>query len=274
LRKVGWVASRFAPTSKGGAEETDFALIEQGIKEGFQIERLQEKPKEKLDYIVVSNYHDWLPSRVKQIIEGYKYALFRHDIFQLNNAIELLQDSFVNIFMSPLQYQHYRKLLIFPEKHFMTPCAFTTFDPYHSVEKKNHYVGIGDIVAHKGVYNIFDYAIKHQKDMFYLYGNIYGRYSPPMNVRLMGFIEPEKVSDILAEAKYFIHLPELKDTCPRTVVAAFLSECKLVYNQNIGLFSWPWNWEKLTVESLKKTLTEYKENFWKTLDSYYTGEAE
>lgn len=273
MRKIGWVASRFMPSSVGGAEETDLALIQEGIKQGFQIKRIQEKPKEKFDYLVVSNYHDWQESKVLDIVEGQKYALFRHDVFQLNAAIELLQHSFVNIFMSPLQYEHYRKLLIFPKKYFLTPCAFTDLDIYHSTQKKDHYIGIGDVVSHKGIYNIIDYAIKNQKTTFYLYGKIYGNYSPPVNVRLMGFIEPSKVPDLLAEAKYFIHLPELKDTCPRTVVAAFLSECKLVYNQNIGLFSWPWNWEKLTIEELRRILTTYKENFWKTLDSYYTGEV-
>jgi len=270
VRKVGWIASRFFPESIGGAEETDYALMEQGRKQGYLIEQVQNKPKPgTYDYLILSNFHDWSPEKALRIVENEKYAVFRHDVFKLGDALDLLKNSFCNVFMSPLQYEFYKSKLYMHNNTFMTPCAFNTFDSYHSSEKKDHFVYVGDVAIHKGILNIAQYAVEHPDKTFYAYGNIYGDFNLPSNLKLMGFVRPERIPKILAESKFFIHLPEIIDTCPRVDVAAYLSGCELIYNSNVGLFSWPWKWTEMDFKKLKEILTEHKEKFWETLDSFF-----
>ena len=267
--RIGWISSRTWPESVGGAEATDFTYIQEGKKRGHEIAFLRSYDP-TCDFFVLSNVHDWPVKFVEGILRNASYALYRHDAFNIIYQQPYFKNPFVVVFMSPLQKDFYLQR-INVKKYFLTPCALQDLDQYKTGEKKtDHYVYIGDLLDHKGLRNIIQYAIENPHEKFVLYGKRFQSLDLPKNTQYLGELKPEEIPDILNKAKHYISLPSLIDTCPRTVTGAYLSGCKIIYNNNVGLFSWNWDWPTMTRAKLKQILMEAPTKFWANLEGAYT----
>lgn len=267
FKKVGWISSRKYPEYNGGAERTDYTIIEAGKKLGLEIDYLYDSRGKDYDFVVLSNVHDWRKEKILDITSNHKLVYFSHDIHYKPFTRELLDRALVSVFMSPLHKGFYDEKFNIKES-FLQPAGIIDLDKYYVDKKENYHLFIGDMHAGKGIYELVKYAREHPNDMFKIYGrNMLNLNFELDNFHYYGFLPDEKVPEMLAKAKYFIYLPTEIQPCCRMPLFAYLSDCGIIGNENIGLFSWDWDWKDK--EKIKKTIKDYPKKFWTRIDKYY-----
>lgn len=269
-KRVAWISDRSFPEYKGGAEKTEFVLMEIGRKKyGLTIDYWNKKPTEEYDFYIIGNTHTWSPEKVLEIIKGRKFAFFSHDPLSKTQTSTLIKKAFCVIFMSPAHKDFYTKQ--FKIKNFIyQPPAFKEgeLETFYSKKKEDYALYIGDLNYYKGVQNVYSYASDHPKMQFKIYGRnfVTANFILP-NFKYYGWLPKGRMNEELAKAKYFIHLPSKVDPGPHMIIKAYLSDCELIVNRNVGVLSFKdWNWEDK--EEIKKKLREFQNTFWKRLNKY------
>ncbi len=269
-KRVAWISDRSYPEYKGGAEKTEWVLMEIGRKKyGLVIDYWNTKPTKDYDLYIIGNTHTWSVDKVLDIIEDKKFAFFSHDPLTKEQTFYLLKEAFCVIFMSPRHAEYYRKKFVV-QNFILQPPAFPEkeLDQYYSTKKEDYALYIGDLNQYKGIQNIYAYATDHPKMKFRIFGRNYANtiFSLP-NFKYYGWLPKEKMREELARAKYFIHLPSMVDPGPHMIVKAFLSECELIVNSKVGILSYDWDWEN--PEEVKRKLREFQDSFWERLNNVY-----
>lgn len=269
-KKVAWISDRSYPEYKGGAEKTEWVLMEIGRKKyGLRIDYWDKKPTKEYDFYIIGNTHFWREDKVAEIIEGKKFAYFSHDPLDKPQTLDLLRKSFCVIFMSPAHREHYTKKLIL-KNTILQPPGFTEeeLENYYSEEKEDFALYIGDLNDYKGVRNIYAYAEDHPELELRVYGRNYANFLFTLpNFKYYGWLPETKMNEVLAKARYFIHLPGMVDPGPHMVVKAYLSNCELIVNSKVGVLSFDWDWED--PEEVKRKLREFQNTFWERLNNFY-----
>lgn len=273
IKSVGWISSRYYPNWKGGAERTDYLLRKKGKELGIDIKFLLQPTTEDFDFIIVGNTHGWNKNTIYKFIANRDFALFFHDVFVKPYTEELIDKAFITIFQSPLQREFYENKYKI-KRYFYQPCVIPDIEKYHVDEKEDTHVYIGDLGANKGIFEIIKYARENKDKKFVLYGknllNI--DFSKHPNIEYKGFVPEEEIKDILAKTKYYIQIPSLIDSCPGTCLGAYLSDCIIIGNDNVGLFSYKWNWKNK--KSIISKLKAYPKKFWTEIDKAHSEEKE
>jgi len=269
FKKVIWISDRKYPDYNGGAERTDYVIREAGKKLGLEITWTNKIPKEKADFYVISNIHMWPDMKAQELLLNEpKTVFFSHDPLIHHWYPQAIRQSFCSVFMSPKHAEFYTKKFLI-KNYFIQPHGILDLDKWYSAEdKEDYYLYIGDMNEYKGIQNLYQYAKDNPEVELKLWGRNFARFPFLIdNFKWYGFLPEEKMADTLAHAKYFIHLPNLIDPCPRMITFAFLSGCTIVGNENIGTASYDWPWER--PEEVKKILRKAPINFWYNINQYY-----
>lgn len=266
-KKVAWISDRFYPEYQGGAEITEFVLMEIGRKQGLKIDYWDKKPTKEYDFYIIGNTHNWSLQKVLNIIQGKKFVFFSHDPLSKLQTIHLLKKAFLIVFMSPKHQEYYSKKVKI-KNFILQPPAFLDLEKWKSGKKEEHALYVGDLNPYKGIRNLYQFAQDHPEITFKVYGRNFASFPFTLdNFHYYGWLPEEDLPKELGKAKYFVHLPSKVDPGPHMVINAFLSDCELIVNKNVGVLSYDWNWNDK--DEIKKKLKEYQETFWKRIDKYY-----
>ena len=295
--KVAWVADFNPFAGEGsGAELSEKVVIEEGIKKGFDISLcLPNTPAmnevHKADLAIIGNASRFPQQYLAKISETTEYCVFLHDMFpicsyraffpdlkkckttcpNLDFTKKLLLNSSLNIFLSPLHYRVWCRVI--PElkniEHYLH-VPTVKIKPIDGVQRiPNSVVGINVLWTFKGVENVLAYATEHPELTFTFYG---GTDNPkilntlPKNCVAMGRIPQEEMPGIYSQAQSFIHLPSYVMAAERTVIEAKL--CKvpsLILNKLVGVVSYP-QFKKLDYGDFVKWVGNSANRFWKAVE--------
>lgn len=270
FKRVAWISDRSYPEYKGGAEKTEYVLMEIGRKKySLTIDYWDKKPDKEYDFCIIGNTHTWPPEKVFDLIEDKKFAFFSHDPLSKEQTWTLLRKAFCVIFMSPAHEEYYTKKFEIKNSIYQPP-AFEEeeLESFHSEKKEEYALYIGDLNEYKGIQNVYSYAKDHPDMEFKIFGRnfVNANFTLP-NFKYYGWLPKERMQEELGKAKYFIHLPSLVDPGPHMVIKAYLSDCELIVNRNVGVLSFKeWNWEDK--EDIKKKLREFQNTFWERLNEH------
>lgn len=242
-------------------------ILEYAINQGFQItyDLLKDFDATKVnilnsDLVIVSNtflcsYEYFL---LKFLIESkVPFVKYEHDysFCQIRNAYcfvdskfnncchaqkykihaELYSNALLNVFLSPLHYdvikRYYGNSV---NKYIIMPSPIDIDGIKVSLKKEYKCVFIGDLTQKKGGEALIEYANRNT----YLEINVFGRNfmekDLPFNIKLNKIISNKEILVVLGKSESFFFKPKWLEPFGRVAMEAFLSDCKMIVNNNIG----------------------------------------
>jgi len=283
MRKIIWIADFKQEDRPGGAQITNRTMVEYGRKLGYEVVELSAKDIDepfnrrifKKAYYILNNYvviHSKQNKYLKRVIEETDYSRYIHDYDWVYPSIS---GSFIDrafsraksvIYLSPLhkkqndikQFRHPNSVVI------PSPINTKLFVPDESKRVKDTVLFSGEINTHKGLHNVYNYALFNPKKTVDIYGWVAHpglTTSLPSNVKIIGKEESEKMSEIYQRYESTIHLPNWFEPFGRSVAEAYLSGCKMIVNEKVGFNTFDWDYGN--IEAVRKEISESPANFWK-----------
>lgn len=266
-KNIGWVCYHYYPKIVGGAEITDYHIIEKGKELGYKIDRLRFY-QPNYDFYVVSNIHN---RELNDDIYDENYAFYCHDSLPIDSFEQkLINSSKVNIFLSPLHYDWAQSHFNNIDEYFLQPSPIK--EGFNNTKEKNDIiVAIGLIVEHKGIFNVINYAKNNRNKEIKLYGkSLYDinklKNMSPDNIEYCGLVPHKKVIKILEKADSLIHLPNWIEAFGRVCAEGYLSGCNLLINDRVGFLSYDWDFEDM--DNIRNKLKNSDKQFWDNLSKY------
>ena len=267
--KVAWICDYNQFAGEGsGAELSEKSVIEEGIRKGYSIDLvLPNTPAinevHRADLVIIGSTTRFSRQYLAKVTETTKYVMFLHDMSpicswraffpdlpkckktcpNLNFTKKLLLNSSLNIFLTPLHYRVWCRVI--PEikniEHYLH-VPTVKMEPIDGVQRiPNSVVGINVLWSFKAG-NVLAYATEHPELTFTFYG---GTDNPkivnelPKNCVAMGRVAQEEMAGIYSQAQSFIHLPSHVMAAERTVIEAKLCGIpKLILNKLVGVTSY------------------------------------
>lgn len=276
--KLAWLNDYTPIENKGGSQQSQAELIRFGLETYRNLEIFPMTPAtldfntiDDCDYIVLNNITLFDIEIINRIIRDYRYIKMDADYFVANNINKyngIYNNSLINYFRSPLLFTEIIKKLKFVPSHKYMPSCINTdiFIDYKQKRISNSYYWVGNAVPEKGLVNVMNYIKERPKAK--LYASILS--TSPYSEQLRDFQKfvlamPEMNNESLVEYynmfENFIHLPEWKEPTGRAFMEAYLCGCNVIGNENIGWYSYT-DWNFNNRNSIVKTLTRYKYDFW------------
>ena len=296
MTKISLIADYNSLAGEGsGAELSEKAVIEEGIRKGFDISLcLPNTPAmnevHKADLVIIDSTTRFSRQYLAKVSETTEYVMFLHDMSpicswraffpdlpkckktcpNLNFTKKLLLNSSLNIFLTPLHYRVWCRVI--PElkniEHYLH-VPTVKMDPIDGVQRiPNSVVGINVLWSFK-VGNVLAYATEHPELTFTFYG---GTDNPkilntlPKNCVAMGRVPQEEMPGIYSQAQSFIHLPSHVMAAERTVIEAKL--CKvpsLILNKLVGVVSYP-EFKRLDYSDFAEWVSNSASRFWEKIE--------
>lgn len=287
--KIAWIQDINPFTAIGGAQLTDLAHIKYGFGLGYDIDIItpQEMTTRRAtsDVIVISNCMNFTKEFILHITKEMPYVMFHHDYNFCNHRLffplddkckcsvnksfwsEIIGKAKLNIFLSPLHREMYYRMFT-PEvvnPSACIPSAINTelFKKDETVQtKSNTVLGIHCLLPFKGRYNIYNYMKEHPELFFTFVGN--QQEVNASNCKYIQYLPNEDLPKLYSEHEYFIHLPSTPQPFERTVAEAYLCGCKIIKNDLVGAFSYPWDFNNR--EEVRKILSQASVGFWEEIE--------
>lgn len=185
---------------------------------------------------------------------------------------QLFSKSSLNVFQSPKHYQsHYdfygeavSNCLIMP------PTVDVDKIKVSKIKEENSIPFFGDLSYLKGGNEFLDYAEQHPEKSFQVYGKNELRRELPKHVFLNDYILNDEVLEILGKTKYFFCKPVWPEPSGRLAAEAFLSECEIISNENVG--TWSFDFYPNNPDQAKKEMKEALTNFWDNVEGILSNE--
>ena len=274
--KILWVSDHTLKSRPaGGAELTDFYMIQEGIRRGHEIHNVTPPTSELFDpndydFVVLSNNAEYQHSTRLKFLQ-LPYVVYCHDCLGwkavYREVPNLFEKSLANIFLSPLHLKFFGSV---PNAFCVPPHIPERFKDLKLKRIPNSVLYVGNIWdGPKGANNLWEYINSHPEQTFYF---CYHRaietwvkkFSELPNVKMLGHIPHERMPEVFNKYEYFIHLPNNKiEAFGRAVAEAYLCGCKMIVNDYVGAFSYRWS---LYYDYFReKTLNSPKE-FWETIE--------
>lgn len=287
IAKIIWVQDFNTKTHPGGSQLTSKYVMDWGKDLGFDIEEcslytideLGIEPNHYLrsgDLFIMNNMahlYEKYPNFIKEIIKYKKYIRYEHDYMWQHNIVEfqLIKEIFANAlavyYLSPAHREEHSRMGLArdDDTYIPSPIDSKLFKIIPNIERvKNSVIYTGGFSQHKGIENIFKYAVDNPNKNIDLVGWVdhEGVVSKlPDNVRVIDTVKYSAMPELLNTYQYFIHLPNWIEPFGRSVAEALLCGCNMITNDNIGMLSYEWNFSNL--EWLSTFLTNTPSLFWK-----------
>lgn len=292
---VTWIADyNFLATLAGGAEMSDREAFLYGLRKEHNNMQLinPESAKslsiENTDLFVVSNAVRFNLQQLMNTVTKKPCIMYLHDYFPLcsyrlfypmqekckkckniGNAKQLLLNSVLNIFLSPLHFDAWcfaiPELKDHPHHIHPSPVNLDLFKPMPDV-KRNPKAGlVVSPAAFKGVKNTMGYCEKHPEITFTVVGGQPQKVKMPKNCAYVGSIPTPKMPSMFAQASYYVELPSTPQPYNRTILEARLMEVPhLIVNKNLGAVSYPWF--NKDIKTVRKHISEAVPKWWKAVE--------
>lgn len=191
-----------------------------------------------------------------------KLIPFYKDLFELSELV---------VFMSPGHRDIIQSVLGNSYKFVCIPPFIDTsvFKNQNTPRDLGTVVYSGYFAYHKGMENMINFARANPKLYFYFCGDDNdmwtGRsYVPTINLlgnsQHIKWVEPKKLAEIFAMSEFVMAYSECYETFCKSVVEGYLCGCKILRNDNIGAFSYDWDWDD--GEEVRKNIEDAPKQFW------------
>ena len=122
----------------------------------------------------------------------------------------------------------------------------------------------GRLFPHKGVLNVVVQAMLHPEKQYTFVGDgppqIEAMIESVANCHIIRQVTPELIPYLLNATEEWAMLSNWDDTGPMSAVEAYLCGARIVHNQRLGYFSYPWDWNDS--ESVRTELKNIASRFW------------
>lgn len=268
MTKIAWIAD-YNPLEGqgGGAELSEKAVILEGIRKGYEINLFTPntpQPEEVLtaDFVIIGNASRWAPNFLSRIIEQQEVVNYVHDFaFLCHHRLfypdlkkckttcphlpftkKMMLNSSLNIFLSPLHYKVWKRVL--PEledvQHYLhpSPVDVNEFRVLDVPKVPNSILGVNVLLSFKGKENILKYVQEHSDKTFTFIGGKEGRIKLSSNCYYIGGVPNAEMVGMYNQSECVIHLPNTVDPFCRVVAEAKLCGAKIIGNKLIGALSY------------------------------------
>lgn len=260
---VVWIADHDAREHPGGAQQTADRLIAELRREGLTVLHATARRRRELSarlrrsraLFIVGTVKRLPSSALAQIVARKRFIRFEHDyLFGHQTAAgSVYGRAAANIFLSPLQREEMERTIGWriPRVRYQLPPFEEAFRRRGARPAPGTVLWLGQVHEIKGVAQVVAYARKRTDLRFTFRG-----FGSPSDVEGLsrslarlpncsfgGPLPHDQAADAYRAHEYFVHLPAWREPFGRTVAEAYLCGCKLIVNDNVGAFSYPWSWE-------------------------------
>lgn len=268
LTRVSWVQNY---NKNGGAEISNFNAIQVGQRLGFDIvgevlgdSTFSYKNLNAADIIIVNNLHAAGKEEfIKWLIKsGKPYIKYEHDLIE--TSAELFKHSKLNVFISPLQLEHYVKLFgeEILERSICLPLAFDTSRWSTEGEHKKNTVLIP--TWRKCRHTAQKFIKEHPQFSYDVTGDVMPIGS---KVSAIGDVDYVDMQKLYPKYEYVLHMTDEKWSGDRVIFEAIMSGCRVFTNENVGHTSWAFDWKN--IDTLKFNLNKAVYTFWERVEKAF-----
>tara|TARA_Y100000310_G_scaffold146471_2_gene145823 strand:- start:4292 stop:5125 length:834 start_codon:yes stop_codon:yes gene_type:complete len=247
---IGWISDCFLSEGfVGGGEITESELIKRRHNSIAVSKITKDNFNTNCDFYILNNFRTLSKIQLEYLVYEKRYGIAWRDIIDTphDDFIPILfANSKFDIFLSPLhEYSFFEKFdLSYASEH--TKQSFI-IPPYFDCKKyinKNRMPDkdvcwLGHIQHHKGIDDVLLWARDNDVMVdFYGGGNqqIVNQLLESKYARYLGHGDPVEV---FKQYESFIHLPDKVEAFGRSCFEAYLSGCKIIRNDKVGMYSYP-----------------------------------
>lgn len=292
---ITWIEDyNFLAIPAGGAEMSDRAAYLYGLQKGHNLQLLnpestQMLSMDKSDLLVISNAARFDFNWILRAASLKPYILYLHDYFpickyrlfypmlekckkckNLEFTKPFVLKSALNVFLSPLHLDAWSFCIPEVKDHpyiiHPSPVDVDLFKPVPGVQRNPRAGIVINPAEFKGFNNIIKYCETHRDITFTFVGGLpeNARLSP--NCAYTGRVPNERMPGMLAQASYYVELPDTPQPYNRTCLEARLMEVPhLILNDNIGALSYPWF--RSDTETIRKEIREAVPKWWERVEA-------
>jgi len=265
---IGWVQDINPWIDIGGAQANDLKIIRwlmQGAGLDIDIivpENVGHKLTKKYELLIISNCTRFPRDVLEKLTAQTPYIIFHHDYvfyrFRLFYPMvpeirqqegmewwaQFFRKARKNIFLSPLHRDAFKAVFTDEElgETATIPSALDV-DFWHAdkdiIRKPNTVICVNGLEIYKGRYPHNQYVLDHPEMEFTFVGG--GNEINKPNAKYIQQVSPEDLRKLYSEHEYCMMLPENPEPFCRVVMEAYLCRCKIIKNENVGAFSYPWD---------------------------------
>lgn len=287
--RIAWLQDLCPACNEGGAQKTDWGHIKKGRERGHSIEIITPQNVSirnlDCDLVIISNCMGFPRDVLTRICSERPYVFFHHDFnfckyrlyySQLDKCktcidrqfwLKLYQSAKLHIWLSPLHREAY--LFAFPELEKFRPVCVPScidvekFKPVEGVERRRGTViGVGALEPFKSRYGAYNYGLANPQLSFTFVGQSAEINLP--NCKYLSYVRNEDLPRLYSEHEFYINLPDTVQPFERTAAEAYLSGCKLILNENVGFFSYPWDYKN--IEQVRHILKQAATGWWEEVE--------
>ena len=294
--RVAWIQDQDPFVTEGGAQLTDRAILQEGIRRGHEIQVIvptanPEQVGDIQDLVVFSNAVSVKKETYEDLKKrGIPYVLFPHDygpyvcrwrlFYPMEERCQTLcylrdrwrdiikQSAFI-FFMSPLHRDAF--LFAYPSlaQHPFSymPSALPVEKFYDLGKPRNGIITVNSLYPFKGIENIVWWAKEHPAVEITAVGTRDGIELPP-NIKVVEAVPFYKMNALYNAHEALLHLPTTPQPCERTVIEAYLAGCRIIGNGLIGVLSYPWFTSR---EQVRSEIAAGPDIFWTLLEERFTS---
>lgn len=272
-RKVAWVQDM---KKRGGAELSNEVVTNVGIKCGNDVRLVTNQMSVddirkmiiESDLAVINNFFQFSKEQMEAVLDivftGKPYVKYEHDFRELNMrpkfAKELFGRSFLNVFISPLHRDKYRRELGVDGICLPLAIDVNFFKPVESIERKKNTA----LIFSKTKQLISDFIMKNRDILFTVVMDGYEIPISGSRLRVIDRVAYEEMPKLYSEHEYLVHFPVDYQAGDRVFFEAALCGCKVVANEKVGHNSWGFDLED--TEGLRNILRMAPFQFWREID--------
>ena len=270
MNKILWITDYILSERLGGAEIDDNKLIAYLTLNKINVEILSLKEIKAMPSSSRLRINNWVgkivlsnisqiykinPSLISEILISKDYIKVEHGHAWLDNLIpdNVIIDIFARakgiVFFSPGQLVNHSEKGINTKNAIIVPPPFDRDQFYNTNTPALFGSGIyaGFISKKKGILNIFKFALENKQYKIDLFGPVEEKellVDMPTNVKYKGTVRPEEMLELYNQYTFAIHLPVIYESFSRFVAEAYLCGLEIKHNDNIGFFSYPWDFNE------------------------------
>ena len=267
MTKISWIAD-YNPLEGqgGGAELSEKAVILEGIRKGYEINLFTSnttQPNEVLnaDFVIIGNASRWPPNFLSRIIEQQEVVNYVHDFFplchyrlyfpdlekckttcpHLSYTKKMMLNSSLNIFLSPIHYNVWKRVLPeledVPRYLHVSTVDSSLFKPLDVPKVANSVLCVNCLLKFKDYDNVIKYANENTDKTIMCIGAKENKV--PSNIVCLGGIPQVELPGMYSQTEAFFHCPSTVDPCSRATIEAKLCGVpKLILNKLVGVASY------------------------------------
>ena len=299
MSKIAWLADFNALSGEGsGGELSERAVMLEGIKKGYEIDLFTPNSPQSneifnSDFVIIGNASRWSQGFLSKVIEHQEVINYLHDFFpvcshrlffpdlekckttcpNLNFTKKMLLNSSLNVFLSPLHYRMWKRVLPelkdVPSYLHVSTVDTELFKPLDTPKVPNSILCINCLLKFKDLDNVIKYAENNSDKTITCVGGIEGNLKLPRNMVYVGGVPNTQMPNMYAQTEAFFHCPNTIDACSRVTIEAKLSGVKkLILNKLIGVSSYKeFKYER---EDFAKWIMKSPTRFWEAIEKEVT----